>query len=94
MKWYLDRFYDRAFDWIMTLGPRIIIAILLLVIGLWLIKVLNRWLKRFLPEKKWIRRSGHFSSTFCNRSACISYNNLHAAGGNRNDTVCFHSCGF
>ncbi|RYY19442.1 MAG: mechanosensitive ion channel family protein [Chitinophagaceae bacterium] len=48
---YLDRFYDRAFDWIITVGPRIIIAILLLVIGLWLIKALNRWLKRLLTRK-------------------------------------------
>jgi len=49
---YLQRFYDRAFDWILTVGPKIIIAILLLVIGLWLIKVLNRWLKRILSEKE------------------------------------------
>ncbi|HTE22903.1 mechanosensitive ion channel family protein [Flavitalea sp.] len=49
---YLERFYDRAFDWILTVGPRVIVAILLLIIGLWLIKVLNRWLKGFLSSKE------------------------------------------
>jgi small conductance mechanosensitive channel len=49
---YLQRFYDRAFDWILTVGPRLIIAILILVIGLWLVKVLNRWLKRILSDKE------------------------------------------
>jgi small conductance mechanosensitive channel len=48
---YLERFYDRAFDWILTVGPRIIIAILILIIGLWLIKILNRWLKGVLYRK-------------------------------------------
>jgi small conductance mechanosensitive channel len=48
---YLERFYDRAFDWILIVGPRIIIAILLLIIGLWLIRILNRWLKGVLYRK-------------------------------------------
>lgn len=49
---YLERFYDRAFDWILTVGPRVIIAILLLLIGLWLIKILNKWLKGVLSRKE------------------------------------------
>ena len=48
---YLERFYDRAFDWILTVGPRIIIAILILIIGLWLIRILNGWLKGVLYRK-------------------------------------------
>jgi small conductance mechanosensitive channel len=48
---YLERFYDRAFDWILTVGPRVIFAILILLIGLWLIKIFNRWLKRVLASK-------------------------------------------
>lgn len=48
---YLEKFYDRAFDWILVFGPRIIIAILLLIIGLWIIKILNRWLKKLLSGK-------------------------------------------
>ena len=49
---YLERFYDRAFEWILTVGPRVAVAILILLIGLWLIKVLNNWLKRVLHNKE------------------------------------------
>ena len=49
---YLERFYLKAFDWLITVGPRVVVAILLLFIGLWLIKVLNRWLKRVLSDKE------------------------------------------
>jgi len=49
---YLQKFYDRAFEWLLVFGPRIIVAIILLVIGLWVIKVLNRWLKNVLARKK------------------------------------------
>ncbi|RYG06581.1 MAG: mechanosensitive ion channel family protein [Chitinophagaceae bacterium] len=48
---YLERFKLRAFDWIITTGPKILAAIALLLIGLWLIKVLNKWLKRTLNAK-------------------------------------------
>jgi len=49
---YLQKFYDHAFQWLLVVGPRIIIALILLTIGLWLIKVLNRWLKRILAQKE------------------------------------------
>src|SRR5689334_4095081 len=49
---YLERFYARAFDWLITIGPRIVIAIIILLIGLWFVKMLNRWLKRLLTDKE------------------------------------------
>ena len=49
---YLEKFYDKAFDWLLVFGPRILIAILVLIFGLWLVGVLNRWLKKVLTGKK------------------------------------------
>lgn len=46
MEWNWDKFYDKAFSWIITHGPRIIMAIIVLVIGIWLIRMFNRFLKR------------------------------------------------
>ncbi|TSD66442.1 mechanosensitive ion channel family protein [Inquilinus sp. KBS0705] len=38
-----DKFYDKAYDWLIRYGPRFVIGMLVLFIGLWLIKmVLNR----------------------------------------------------
>lgn len=39
----LNKFYDKAWDWIITVGPRILVALLVLIIGLWLIRLLKRW---------------------------------------------------
>jgi small conductance mechanosensitive channel len=39
----INKFYDKAYDWIIRFGPRFIIGMIVLFIGLWLIKlVLNR----------------------------------------------------
>src|ERR1041384_7781259 len=48
---YLERFYERAFDWILIFGPKILIAIVLLIVGFWIIRILNRWLKKLLTSK-------------------------------------------
>lgn len=40
-------FYDLAYQWLITHGPKIIIAIIVLVVGEWLIKILRRWSRRF-----------------------------------------------
>ncbi|MET0243810.1 MAG: mechanosensitive ion channel family protein [Flavitalea sp.] len=48
---YLERFYTKAFDWITTVGPRFLGAIALLLIGLWIIKIVNKWLKKTLTAK-------------------------------------------
>src|ERR1700760_1151527 len=39
----LTKFYDKAYDWVIRFGPRFVIGLLVLFVGLWLIKlVLNR----------------------------------------------------
>ena len=52
MKWDWEKFYNRAYDWLLSYGPRILAAIILLLVGFWLIRVMNRWMKRTLEHKK------------------------------------------
>lgn len=49
MEWNWDKFYDKAFSWVITNGPRVIMAIIVLVIGIWLIRIFNRFLKKKTP---------------------------------------------
>ncbi len=48
----VDKFYDKAYDWILDKGPGVITGIIVLVIGLWLIKVFSRWLTRGLHRRE------------------------------------------
>jgi small conductance mechanosensitive channel len=47
----LNKFYDKAYDWIITSGPKILISLLLLFLGLWLIKLLSKWLTSGMHKK-------------------------------------------
>ncbi|RYY35306.1 MAG: mechanosensitive ion channel family protein [Sphingobacteriaceae bacterium] len=38
-----DKFYDKATDWVIRYGPRLLIGILVLIIGFWLIRVFMKW---------------------------------------------------
>jgi len=49
---YLQKFYDQAFHWLITYGPKIIIAIIVLIIGQWILRLVNRWLKRVMEARK------------------------------------------
>jgi small conductance mechanosensitive channel len=49
---YLQKFYDQAFHWLITFGPKIIIAIIVLIIGQWILRLFNRWLKRVMETRK------------------------------------------
>lgn len=46
MKWDWKAFYDKAYNWVISFGPRILLAIAILIIGFWLIGMLNRLMKR------------------------------------------------
>ncbi|RBQ07749.1 mechanosensitive ion channel family protein [Pedobacter miscanthi] len=41
----VDRFYDKAYSWIIDRGPSLILGIAILILGLWLIKLLGRWIQ-------------------------------------------------
>jgi small conductance mechanosensitive channel len=47
-----QKFIDRAYNWIITFGPRIIIAIIVFFIGQWLIRTFSRWIKNALSGKR------------------------------------------
>lgn len=47
----LNSFYNKAYDWIITKGPSVILGIALLILGLWLIKLLGRWMQRGMHRK-------------------------------------------
>ena len=48
----LDKFYDKVYDWILNIGPKIIIGIVILLIGLWLIRILRSRLRDRMNKKK------------------------------------------
>lgn len=48
----LAKFYDKAYLWILTVGPRILGAMLLLLFGIWLIKIINRWIRNAIMRHK------------------------------------------
>ena len=52
MKWDWQKFYDRAYNWVLNVGPRIIAAIAILIIGIWLIKLLNKWFKHSFDRRR------------------------------------------
>jgi small conductance mechanosensitive channel len=46
------RIYDKIFTWAIAYGPRILLAIAILILGIWLIRLLKRWFGKFLSGKK------------------------------------------
>ncbi|MEO5684751.1 MAG: mechanosensitive ion channel family protein [Chitinophagaceae bacterium] len=49
---YLQKFYEQAFHWLITVGPKILIAIVVLIAGQWMLRYFNRWLKRLMDARK------------------------------------------
>lgn len=47
----LDKFYDKAMDWIIRVGPKILVAIVVLFIGLWLIRLIRKWTRNNLQKR-------------------------------------------
>ena len=48
MKWDWRKFYNEASDWILFHGPKVLAALLVLFVGFWFIRVLNRWIRKAL----------------------------------------------
>jgi len=48
----LEKFYDKAYSWILTMGPRIIVAIILLILGQWIIGVVLKQMKRNVAKRE------------------------------------------
>ncbi|MEJ2880885.1 mechanosensitive ion channel family protein [Pedobacter sp. GR22-6] len=47
-----DNFYDKFYDWLIEKGPSVLLGILVLVVGLWLIKIFSKWMEGRLHNKK------------------------------------------
>src|SRR5690349_9440137 len=52
MNWDWKKFYDRAYDWIILSGPRIILAIAVFLVGLWVVRMINKWVKKGFEKRK------------------------------------------
>ena len=48
----LDKFYDKVYSWILTVGPKILIGLFLLLIGFWLIRIFRGWLLKHMIRKE------------------------------------------
>jgi small conductance mechanosensitive channel len=48
----LDKFYQHVYNWVITYGPRFLIGLSVLFLGLWLIKMLARWSTNRMQHKK------------------------------------------
>jgi small conductance mechanosensitive channel len=48
----LDKLYNRAYDFIISYGPRVIIGLIVLFIGLWLIKTVLGWSQQKMHNKQ------------------------------------------
>lgn len=47
----LEKFYDKAYDWILSNGPRMILAIIVLLIGFSLIKMVKKTIMRSMAKR-------------------------------------------
>jgi small conductance mechanosensitive channel len=47
----IQKFYDKAYNWVLAYGPRVLIAIVVFFVGLWLIRILKRWITNALRKK-------------------------------------------
>lgn len=48
----VTKFYDKAYDWIFAIGPQLIVGLIILLIGLWLIKILRTRLRLRMSNRE------------------------------------------
>lgn len=49
----IEKLYARFVEWMVHQAPRVLMGILLLLLGMWLIRQLTRWIKRKIDQKNW-----------------------------------------
>jgi len=47
----LHKFYDKAYSWILNVGPRLIVAIIFFILAQWLVKLIRRWMEKALLKR-------------------------------------------
>lgn len=50
MNW--NKLLERAYNWFLTIGPRIVVALFLLVIGLYLLRFVKKWLNTHFTKRE------------------------------------------
>lgn len=48
----VDKIYDKAYTWLIQSGPRFILGLLVLFVGLWLVKMFLKWSQGRLQQRK------------------------------------------
>jgi small conductance mechanosensitive channel len=48
----IDKIYEKAYTWLITRGPGIVLGILIFFIGLWLIGIVSRWLTKSMQKRE------------------------------------------
>lgn len=51
MNWNWELFYKRASEWLITYVPKIILAIVILIVGFWAIRLFTKWLRKILEKR-------------------------------------------
>lgn len=46
------KFYDKAYDWVLRVGPKIILAVVIFIIAQLLIRLLKKWVRSFMHKKE------------------------------------------
>lgn len=52
MNWDWQKFWDKIQNLVINYTPRLLMAVILLVVGFWLIRMLNNWVKKALTGRK------------------------------------------
>jgi len=47
----LEKFYDRIYSWILTVGPKLLIALLVMIIGFWFLRQVKKMMANALKRK-------------------------------------------
>ena len=47
-----QKLYDKIYTWLITFGPRMLLAIVILIAGIWLIRLIRRWSGRLHQPQK------------------------------------------
>lgn len=47
----MDVFYNKVYSWILTIAPRLLIAIVVVFVGFWLIRLIKRWMTNHMVAR-------------------------------------------